>query len=123
MATKKMELQVGQYVVNQKNLIYYSFLDSLKLRFISDAKNEISSPLFKNVNAYLLLYLVDGEYGFLDLILFIVNHFRLLNHADPSSPMAGTLMNHACNRVLTKKGKHLTLNNFLLCHLTKHVTA
>ena len=28
-----------------------------------------SSPLFKKVNAYLFLYLVDGKYGFLDLIL------------------------------------------------------
>ena len=82
-----------------------------------------SSPLFKNVNAYLFLYLVDGEYGFLDLILFLVNHFRFLNHAAPSSVMAGTLMNHACNRVLTEKGKDLTLHNFLLFHLTKHVTA
>ena len=34
-----------------------------------------SSPLFKNVNTYLFLYLVDGEYCFLDLILFLVNHF------------------------------------------------
>ena len=82
-----------------------------------------SSPLLKNVNAYFFLYLVDGEYGFLDLILFLVNHFRLLNHAAPSSLTAGTLMNHACNRVLTEKGKNLTLHNFLLFHLTKHVTA
>ena len=44
-----------------------------------------SSPLFKNANAYLFLYLVDGMYGFLDLIFFLVNHFRLLNHAAPSS--------------------------------------
>ena len=27
-----------------------------------------SSPLFENINAYLCLYLVDGEYGSLDLI-------------------------------------------------------
>ena len=81
------------------------------------------SPLYKDVNAYLFLYLVDGEYGFLDLILFLVNHFRLLKHASSSSLMAGTLMNHACNRVLTEKGKNLTLHNFLLFHLTKHVTA
>ena len=73
-----------------------------------------SAPLLKNVNAYLFLYLVDGEYGFLDLILFLVNHFRLLNHAAPSSLMAGTLMNHACNRGLTKKGKTLTLFVFFL---------
>ena len=83
-----------------------------------------SSPLFKNVkNAYLFLYLVDGEYGFLDLILFLVNHFRFLNYAAPFSLMAGTLMNYACNRVLTEKGKNLTLHNFLLFHLTKNVTA
>ena len=85
-----------------------------------------SSPLSKNVNAYLFLYFVDGEYGFLDLILFLVNHFRLLNHAASSSLMAGTsgtLINHACNRVLTEKGKKLTLHNFLLFHLTKHVSA
>ena len=75
-----------------------------------------SSPLFKNVNAYLFLYLVDGEYGFLDF----VNHFRLLNHAAPSLLMAGTLMNHACNRVLTEKGKNLSLHNFLLLHLRSH---
>ena len=82
-----------------------------------------SSPLLKNVNAYLFLYLVDGEYGFFDLILFLVNHFGLLNHAAPSSLTAGTLMNHACNRVLTEEGKNLTRHNFLLFHLTKHVTA
>ena len=58
-----------------------------------------------------------------DLILFLVNHFRLLNHAAPSSFMAGTLTNHECNRVLTGKGKNLTMHNFLLFHLTKHVTA
>ena len=58
------------------------------------------------------LYLVDGKYSFLDLILFFVNHFRFLNHATPSSLMAGTLMNHACNRILTEKGKNLTLHNF-----------
>ena len=48
---------------------------------------------------HLFLYLVDGEYGFLDLVLSLVNHFRFLNHAAPSSLMTGTLMNHACNRV------------------------
>ena len=47
-----------------------------------------------------------------DLILFLVNHFRLLNYAAPSSLMAGTLMYHACNHVLTEKGKNLTLHNF-----------
>ena len=82
-----------------------------------------SSPLFKNVNAYLFLYLVDAEYGFLDLILFLVNNFRFLNDAAPSSLMTGTLLKHACNRVLIEKGKNLTLHNFLLFHLTKHVTA
>ena len=82
-----------------------------------------SSTLFKNVNAYLFLYLVDGEYDFLDLTLFLVNHFRFLNHAAPCSLMARTLMNHACNRVLTEKGTNLTQHNFLLFHLTKHVTA
>ena len=71
------------------------------------------------LNAYLFLYLVDGKYGFLDLILFLVNHFRFLDHAAPSSLMAGTLMNHACNHVLTEKGKNLTLHNFLLFHLRK----
>ena len=32
--------------------------------------------------------------------------------------MAGMLMNHACNCVLTEKGKNLTVHNFLLFHLT-----
>ena len=82
-----------------------------------------SSPLFKSVNAYLFLYFVDGEYGYRDLILFLVNHFRFLNYAAPFSLMAGTLMNHACNRVLTEKDKNLTLQNFYLSHLTKHVSA
>ena len=44
--------------------------------------------LVQNVNGYLFLYPVDGEYDFLDLISFLVNHFRLLNHAAPYSLMA-----------------------------------
>ena len=65
-----------------------------------------SSPLFKNINVYLFLYLVDEEYGFLDLVLFLVNHFWILNHVAPSSRMAETLMNNSCNCVLTEKGKN-----------------
>ena len=81
--------------------------------------HQSSSLLFKtckNVTEYLFLYLVDGEYGFLDLILLLVNHFRPLNYAAPSSFIAGTLINHACNRVLTRKVKNLPLHNFLLLH-------
>ena len=64
-----------------------------------------SLPFLKNINVNFFLYLVDGEYGILELILFLINHFRLLNHAAPSSLNAGTLMNHVCNPVLTERAK------------------
>ena len=37
----------------RKDLIYYSFLDSLKLRFISDGKNEMQSVGFKATYTFL----------------------------------------------------------------------
>ena len=55
----------------------------------------------KNVNTYLFL----SEYSFLDLIFFLVNHFRFLNHAAPCSLMARTLMNQN------------VLNTYLFLHL------
>ena len=55
-----------------------------------------SSPLLKNINTYLFFYLVDGEYSFLYLFLILVNQFRLLDNAAPSSLMAGRDVNESC---------------------------
>ena len=65
-----------------------------------------------------VLYLVDGELNSLLRKPFLApTPFRSF------LARGWTLINHAYKRVLSEKGKYLTLHNFLLFRLRKNVTA
>ena len=62
---------------------------SLPKEWIFFFKQVIRYSLIKNSLHVFVLNLDDGEYDFLDLILFFVNHFWLLHGAAPSSLEVG----------------------------------
>ena len=57
-----------------------------------------SSSLFKNLNAYLFLYFVDGESGFLDLILFLVRKPFTVPKPRPSFHARGWHAYESCSQ-------------------------